>query len=133
MRVSNDGLVYVCDRDNDRIQVFRKDGRFIREFIVEAQTLQNGSTWDMTLSPDSGQRYLYVADGANGAVYILSRADGSKLGSFGHTGRYTGEFKWVHNIDVVEEGQHLHGGSRLGVLLLGSFRIAGWGSRSGGT
>jgi DNA-binding beta-propeller fold protein YncE len=104
VRLSRDGLVYVCDRANDRIQVFRKDGTFVREFFVEAQTRQNGSVWDMTISPDREQRYLYVADGANGAVYILSRSDGKKLGSFGRTGRYAGEFKWIHNIDVDSKG-----------------------------
>ena len=104
VRLSNDDLVYVCDRANDRVQVFRKDGTFIHEFFVEVQTLQNGSVWDMTLSPDPEQRYLYVADGANGAVYILSRREGKKLGSFGRTGRYAGEFKWIHNIDVDSKG-----------------------------
>ena len=104
VRLSRDGLVYVCDRVNNRIQVFRKDGTFVREFLVEVQTLANGSVWDMVISPDSQQRYLYVADGANGEVYILSRSDGKKLGSFGRTGRYAGEFKWIHNIDVDSKG-----------------------------
>ena len=40
VRLSNDGLVYVCDRVNDRIQVFRKDGSFVKEFRVEPQTLR---------------------------------------------------------------------------------------------
>ena len=104
VRLSRDGLVYVCDRVNDRIQVFRKDGTFVKEFFVEVQTLANGSVWDMTLSPDPEQRYMYVADGANGQVYILARSDGSALGSFGRSGRYAGEFKWIHNIDVDSKG-----------------------------
>lgn len=104
VRISRDGLVYVCDRVNDRIQVFRKDGTFVKEFLVEVQTLANGSVWDMVISPDSQQRYLYVADGANGEVYILSRSDGKKLGGFGRAGRYAGEFKWIHNIDVDSKG-----------------------------
>lgn len=104
VRLSKDGLVYVCDRVNDRIQVFAKDGRFVKEFFVEVRTLANGSVWDMTLSPDPEQRYMYVADGANGQVYILSRGDGKKLGAFGRTGRYAGEFKWIHNIDVDSKG-----------------------------
>ena len=104
VRLSRDGLIYVCDRVNDRIQVFRKDGTFVKEFFVEVQTLANGSVWDMTLSHDPQQRYLYVADGANGQVYILARDDGRKLGAFGRTGRYAGEFKWIHNIDVDSKG-----------------------------
>lgn len=104
VRLSRDGLVYVCDRANDRIQVFRKDGSYVTEFRVEAQTRQNGSVWDLTLSPDPEQRHLYVADGANGVVHIVSRRDGAKLGEFGRTGRYAGEFKWIHNIDVDSKG-----------------------------
>ena len=53
VRVSNDGLVYVCDRANDRIQVFRKDGTFVKEFRVEPATLQNGSVWDLVLSEET--------------------------------------------------------------------------------
>ena len=53
VRLSSDGLVYVCDRANDRIQVFQKDGTFVKEFRVEPQTLQNGSVWDLVLSEDA--------------------------------------------------------------------------------
>jgi len=64
VRLSRDGLVYVCDRANDRIQVFKKDGSFVTEFQVEPQTLQNGSVWDLVLSEDEAQRYIFVADTA---------------------------------------------------------------------
>ena len=53
VRLSRDGLVYVCDRANDRIQVFKKDGTFVKEFRVDAETLQNGSVWDLVLSEDA--------------------------------------------------------------------------------
>ncbi|HEX6415253.1 MAG TPA: hypothetical protein VFZ94_19580 [Burkholderiales bacterium] len=104
VRVSNDNLVYVCDRQNNRVQVFSRDGEFKREFRVEVQTLANGSVWDMVLSHDPAQRYLYVADGANGRIYILRRSDGRELGSFGRTGRMPGEFKWIHNIAIDRDG-----------------------------
>jgi DNA-binding beta-propeller fold protein YncE len=104
VRLSNDGLVYVCDRVNNRIQVFDKSGRFRHEFRVEVQTLANGSVWDMVLSHDAKQRYLYVADGANGRIYILNRSDGIQVGSFGRTGRMAGEFKWIHNMDIDARG-----------------------------
>ena len=104
VRVSNDGLVYVCDRQNNRIQVFTRDGQFRHEFRVEAQTLANGSVWDMVLSHDPAQKYLYVADGANGRIYILRRSDGRELGSFGRTGRMAGEFKWIHNLAIDRDG-----------------------------
>jgi DNA-binding beta-propeller fold protein YncE len=104
VRLSNDGKVYVCDRANDRIQVFEPSGKFIREFRVEVRTLANGSVWDMVLSHDAEQKYMYVADGANGRVYVLRRSDGAQLGSFGRTGHMAGEFKWVHNIAIDRQG-----------------------------
>jgi len=104
VRVSNDGFVYVCDRQNNRIQVFGPKGDFRREFRVEVQTLANGAVWDMVLSHDPAQKYMYIADGANGRIYIVSRADGKVLGSFGRTGRMAGEFKWIHNLAIDRDG-----------------------------
>jgi len=104
VRLSTDGRVYVCDRANNRIQVFEKSGRFVQEFRVEPLTRANGAVWDMVLSHDAEQKYMYVADGANGRVYILERASGRQLSSFGRTGRMAGEFKWVHNIAIDRQG-----------------------------
>jgi len=104
VRLSHDGKVYVCDRVNNRIQVFEPSGKFVQEFRVEPLTLANGSVWDMVLSHDAAQKYLYVADGANGRIYVLNRADGAQLSSFGRTGRMAGEFKWVHNMAIDRQG-----------------------------
>jgi len=104
VRLSRDRKLYVCDRANDRIQVFEPSGKFIQEFRVEPRTRANGSTWDMVLSHDAEQRYLYVADGANGRVYVVRRSDGKQLGAFGRTGRMAGEFKWIHNIAIDAQG-----------------------------
>ena len=104
MRIPNDGLVYVCDRANDRIQVFNKDGSFVREFQVEPQTLQNGSVWDLVLSEDASQRYIFIADGANMQVVTIDRQTGERLGAFGRPGRMAGNFKWVHNIAIDSKG-----------------------------
>ncbi|MGB9369992.1 MAG: hypothetical protein WCE79_28700 [Xanthobacteraceae bacterium] len=104
VRVSNDGLVYVCDRANDRIQVFRTDGTFVKEFRVEPSTLSNGSVWDLVLSEDKDQRFIFVADGANGQVSTLSRETGEMLGQWGRHGRQPGQFKWIHNIAIDQKG-----------------------------
>ena len=104
VRLSRDGLVYVCDRANDRIQVFQKDGTFVQEFQVDPQTLQNGSVWDLVLSEDSGQRYIFVADGANMQISTLDRQSGETLARFGRPGRMAGEFKWVHNMAIDSKG-----------------------------
>jgi DNA-binding beta-propeller fold protein YncE len=104
VRLSNDGKVYVCDRANSRVQVFEPGGKYLTEFRVEPLTRANGSVWDMVLSQDAAQKYLYIADGANGRVYVLNRADGTLISSFGRTGRMAGEFKWVHNIAIDRQG-----------------------------
>jgi len=104
VRVSNDGLVYVCDRANDRVQVFEKSGKFVREFQVEPETLQNGSVWDLVLSEDPAQKYLFVANGANGYLITVERATGKVVGSFSRPGRMAGELRWVHNIAIDSRG-----------------------------
>jgi len=104
VRLSNEGKVYVCDPGNNRIQVFDRQGTFLEEFRVEARTLYFGSVWDMALSHDAAQRFMYVADGSNGMIYILQRSDGVRVGSFGRTGHMAGEFKWIHNMGIDAQG-----------------------------
>jgi len=104
VRFSNDGLVYVCDRQNDRIQVFEKSGKFVKEIFVERETLQNGSVWDLVLSEDPAQKYLFVANGANGYLIIVERATGKVVGTFSRPGRMAGELRWVHNLAIDSKG-----------------------------
>jgi DNA-binding beta-propeller fold protein YncE len=104
VRLSNDGQVYVCDRANDRIQVFEKGGRFVREIRVEPETLQNGSVWDMVFSEEPGQKYIFVANGANGYLIIVERASGQVVGTFSRPGRMAGELRWVHNLAIDSKG-----------------------------
>jgi hypothetical protein len=104
VRLSRDGLVYVCDRANNRIQVFRKDGAFVRELVVAPGTRGNGSTWDVDLSPDPTQMHLYIADGENNRVWMLLRETGRVLGSFGRRGRSAGQFHWIHNVAIDSTG-----------------------------
>jgi len=104
VRVSNDGLVYVCDRANDRIQVFDKSGKFVKEHRIEPETLQNGSVWDLVLSEDRAQRYIFVADGANNQMLVVERDSGKVLSRFSRPGRMAGELKWVHNMAIDSKG-----------------------------
>jgi hypothetical protein len=104
VRLSRDGLLYVCDRTNNRIQVFRKDGAFVREFVVAPETRGAGSMWDLDLSTDGAQTHLYAADGENNQVWMLLRESGQILGSFGRNGRSAGQFHWVHNMVVDATG-----------------------------
>ena len=113
VRISNDGKVYVCDRANNRLQVFTKQGHFLHEFLVAPETLgpyidairpQCGSVWDMIFSLDEGQKYLLVADGSNNVIWTLRRSDGKVLGSTGHPGRNAGQFHWLHHFAMDSRG-----------------------------
>ena len=102
--LSNDGLVYVCDRSADRIQVFQKDGTFVREVIIAPNTLSQGSTWDIDFSHDPEQQFIYLADGQNMKVYIIDRESMEVLTAFGDGGRQPGMFFAVHSIAVDSQG-----------------------------
>jgi hypothetical protein len=101
---SKDGLVYVCDRPNDRIQVFTKDGQFQKEVFVAKNTLGDGAVWDIAFSKDPQQKYLYLADGANEKIYVFDRASMEILTSFGDGGRQPGQFYAVHSIETDSKG-----------------------------
>ena len=101
---TSDGLVYVCDRVNDRIQVFRKDGKFVSELRVAPQTRGGGSVWDIAFSRDPGQTYLFLADGGNERVWIIERQTMEILTSFGDGGRQPGQFFGVHSIATDSRG-----------------------------
>ena len=102
--LSNDGLVYACDRTNDRIQVFKTDGTFVKETFIAKDTLGDGSAFDVTLSRDPGQKYLYVADGSNMKIHVLQRDTLEELTTFGDGGRQPGAFYAVHSIATDSKG-----------------------------
>ncbi|HET9426139.1 MAG TPA: hypothetical protein VFO55_12260 [Gemmatimonadaceae bacterium] len=102
--VSRDGLVYVCDQQNNRIQVFRKNGAFVKEKSVAPSTRGAGAVWDLTFSRDAQQRYIYVADGQNMKVRILDRQTLEELSTVGTGGRYPGQFFAVHSVATDSKG-----------------------------
>jgi DNA-binding beta-propeller fold protein YncE len=71
--LSVDNLLYVCDRPNNRLQVFTRDGKFVKEQIIAKRTGGDGAIWDVAFSRDPAQKYLYVADGKNERIYVLLR------------------------------------------------------------
>jgi DNA-binding beta-propeller fold protein YncE len=101
---SADGLIYVCDRPNDRIQVFRSNGSFVNEVFIAPRTLGDGSTWDIAFSRDPEQTFMYVADGKNQRIYVLLRESLEVLTSFGDGGRQPGQFFAVHSIATDSKG-----------------------------
>ncbi len=104
VRIANDGLVYVCDRTNDRIQVFRKDGTFVKETFIAKRTLGSGSVWDIGFSTDPAQSYLFVPDGTNQQIWILKRDTLEVMTAFGGAGRWAGQFYGAHNLAVSAKG-----------------------------
>lgn len=104
VRIAKDGLVYVADRVNNRIQVFHKDGTFVNEVVIARQTLGNGSAWDVDLSVDPEESLLYNVDGTNQQIWMLLRDDLTILGAFGRRGRMAGQFHWVHSLAVDSQG-----------------------------
>jgi hypothetical protein len=104
IRMSKDGLVYVCDRGNNRIQVFRKDGTYVTEFAVLKDTMPAATTGSVMLWPDAQQTYMLVSDDPNGEFHLLNRADGKYLASFGRVGHNAGEFDNLHNLAIDSKG-----------------------------
>ncbi len=102
--LAQDNLLYVCDRTNDRLQVFKTDGTFVKEAFIEKNTLGDGSVFDIALSKDADQKYLYIADGSNMKVHVLRRDTLEVLTTFGGGGRQPGQFYAVHSIASDSKG-----------------------------
>ncbi|HEY6644397.1 hypothetical protein [Povalibacter sp.] len=104
IRLARDGLVYVCDRLNNRIQVFRRDGTYVNEFVYEPKTRGSGSVGNVSLWPDKQQTLMVMNDPGNFESVILRRADGQVLSRFGHFGTWAGEFHRNHQMEFDLKG-----------------------------
>ncbi len=101
---ANDGLVYVCDRQNDRLQVFQPDGKFVKEAFYAKNTLGAGSVWDFVFTKDPEQKYILVTDGQNERIRVIQRDTLEEISSFGGGGRQPGQFYGVHSIASDSKG-----------------------------
>lgn len=101
---STDGYIYVCDRVNNRLQVFHPDGTFVQELFVKPNSLGDGSVWDISFSSDPEQQFIYLADGTNRKIFIIERESMEILTNFGDGGRNPGQFFAVHNIATDSQG-----------------------------
>lgn len=102
--MAEDRMLYVCDRVSDRIQVFTPDGHFVKEEYYDTATLGSGSVWDIALSRDAKQRYIYVADGTNQQIKVIERRSLKLMTTFGDGGRQPGQFYGVHSIATDSHG-----------------------------
>lgn len=108
LNVASDGLVYVCDRDSNRIQVFQNDGTYVEEWVYRGKHGLKGrgpgSVAHVAFWPDSEQSTLLIADSPNSQVRFLRRSDGKVLGEFGGFGNYAGQLNRLHQVAVDSEG-----------------------------
>ena len=117
-KLSGDGLLYACDRGNNRVQVFDvsnvggaclnpagEAGKcgFVGETHIAPQTA-SGTSGAVNFSTDEGQTCLYVADLSNNTIYVLNRENMDELGRIGRAGRQIGEFHWVHVVSIDSDG-----------------------------
>ncbi len=103
IRMSNDGLVFTCDRGHNRLQVFNKDGSFVREYFIQPET-RAATTGSVMFWPREEQTLLFTSDDSNGKIRISRRSDGVEIGSFGRFGNATGEFNNLHNLGIDSQG-----------------------------
>jgi hypothetical protein len=117
LNISRDGLVYAADRMADRIQVFTKEGKFLKEFIMAPMTGVGGSTGGVMFSPDKAERFLYISDLTNNHIWFLNREDGKVAGTLGSMGENGGQFFGLHMIAVNSKGDiytgEVFGGERV--------------------
>ena len=116
-----DGLVYIGERGQDRISIYTKQGKWVKDYYVSpntpAQRMDDcgglppntkappcGTTYKMVFSKDPQQKYMYVADGTNNRIWILDHATGKTLGSFGGNGKYAGQLHWVNAVGTDTQG-----------------------------
>jgi sugar lactone lactonase YvrE len=105
--LAKDGLVYICDRGNQRIQVFRKDGTFVKDALITtklADGQMGGTPWDIALSTDPQQTFIFLADGGNHRIHTLRRDSLEVVGSFGRRGRFAGQFESPHSVAIDSKG-----------------------------
>ena len=101
-----DERLYVCNRRNNRVQVFETgengETKFLRDIVVAPGTGGTRSASDVAFSPNA--EFMYIADMLNGQVWIYDAQSYELLGAFGRNGRYPGQFIWLHSVDVDSEG-----------------------------
>jgi hypothetical protein len=104
VEISRDGLVYVADRSNSRIQVFTKAGRYLRQVFVDRNEASPATASSIAFSRDAKQRYLYVADLGNAKLVVFDRARLEPIGTIGSKGDAPGQFITPHLIATGRDG-----------------------------
>jgi NHL repeat-containing protein len=104
IELSSDGLVYVADRGNRRIQIFDLNGKYIDQVFINRSGPSPSSAAGLAFSPDSEQQFMYVADYGNSHVVVVDRRKLTVLYQFGARSAKPGDFQGIHNIAVDSKG-----------------------------
>ncbi|MCU1359451.1 MAG: hypothetical protein JWN99_740 [Ilumatobacteraceae bacterium] len=104
IRVSNDDLVYVCDRRGNRIQVFELDGTYLTEAFYDRDCTRVGTTFAVAFSPDAEQTYMYVPDASSGIVRVIDRKSMEEIDTFSSLGLSEGQLQLAHSIAADSRG-----------------------------
>jgi DNA-binding beta-propeller fold protein YncE len=104
LKISNDGLVYVADRANRRVQVFTLDGKYVTQVFINRAMPSQGTAAGVAFSPDAQQQFLYVSDLGNSHMVVLNRKTLQVLYQFGAKGSKPGEFQTPHLLSVDSKG-----------------------------
>ena len=102
--VSNDGILYVVDRSNRRVQLFTPDGKYLTQVFLNRAGPASGSVSGLAFSPDPAQKYLYLSDYGNSHIAVLDRKSLKVLYQFGVRGKEPGNFQGIHHIAVDSKG-----------------------------
>ena len=102
--VSNDDIVYVCDRSNRRVQLFTPDGKYLMQFFLNRAGPAGGSAVGLAFSRDKEQRFLYVGDYGNSHIAVVDRKKLDILYQFGKRGPEPGNFQGTHHIATDSKG-----------------------------
>ena len=101
---STDAILYVCDRTNNRVQLFKFDGTYLKQFTIATDTKGSGAAWEIAFSKDPAQKFIYLTDGANEKIHVVDRQSLKELYAFGGGGHQAGQFYGVHSIRTDSKG-----------------------------
>ena len=104
MLVSNDGILYVADRSNRRVQLFTPDGKYLTQIFLNRAGPSSGSVSGLAFSPDPAQKFLYLSDYGNSHIAVVDRKALKVLYQFGVRGPEPGNFQGIHHIAVDSKG-----------------------------
>jgi len=104
VKVSNDDLVYVADRQNRRLQVFSPAGKYVTQTFINRRGPANGSVAGIAFSPDRGQQFMYLADYGNSHIVVMDRKSLAILYQFGTRSAAAGDFQGAHHLAANSKG-----------------------------